>query len=180
MSRHRRGAVVERYLRAAHTLLDGLGLPAHFALHDLHDRLEQRRGRRIHLIARHMPTGAPHGLWVAGQNADYVFYPHEASAVRRTVIIGHEYGHIIADDTATPSSVEELAALLLPQVDATVPAMLLSRTVYEEATEQRAELFGTVVAQRAAGRWDVVPRQRLDADPEVLARMTATLEAGPQ
>lgn len=174
--RHSAAAMVQRDLRAAEDVLAALGLAERFDASELHDLIQARRQRRIHLIPRPLPADAMHGVWVAATGADYVFYPEDASPIRRNAIIGHEYGHILFDDAATPAKGEHIVAMLLPNLDPTVPAMLLARTTYDEAIERRAEIFGTVVAQRVAS-WAALANEST-ADPEVLARMTSTLEAG--
>ena len=95
--------------RDAEALLATLGLPWVFTLDDLHRRVERRRGRPVHLIDRELPALAPHGLWVAGDHADYVFYDGAAAPIRQHQIIGHELGHVLHDDDgAAPTPVEEL------------------------------------------------------------------------
>jgi len=177
MARHSADEAADRYLRQGHARLAALGLSGRFSLDVLHERLQQDRGRRIHLISYPLPYDAPHGLWIAAEGADYVFYPSDASPVRRSTIIGHELGHMAFDDVSTPSALEELAAMLLPRMDPTVPGALLARTTYARAVERRAEIFGTVVAQRVTS-WAGLPSHSTPVDPAVLARMRATLEAG--
>ncbi|MEV4210187.1 hypothetical protein [Micromonospora sp. NPDC049662] len=155
-------------------LLSALDLSSTFTFAQLHDRIECRRQRQVHLIPRHLPALAPHGLWVAGEFADYVFYDANASKVRQSLIIGHEYGHMMFDNIATPSDLECLAAMLMPSVDPSVPEIALARLTYDEPIERRAEVFGTVVVQRAES-WSTIPTSA-PADPRVSARLVATLE----
>ena len=110
----------------------------------------------MHLIPRHLPALAPHGLWVAGEFADYVFYDANASKVRQSLIIGHEYGHMMFDDVSTPTSLERLAAILMPSSDPSVPQIALARSTYDEPIERRAEVFGTIAVQRAES-WSELP-----------------------
>jgi hypothetical protein len=161
--------------RQAHASLHALGLGATFTLADLHERIQAHRSRQIHLIPRQVPA-FPHGLWVAGESADYLFYDRTGGTVRAHQIIGHEYGHMLYDDAATSVEMEEIIALLMPTVDPAVIGTVMARTTYDPFRERRAEVFATIVAQRAE-MWSVIPRQRV-ADPEVLARMIATLEGG--
>lgn len=155
-------------------LLAALDLPATFTFAQLHDRIERRRGRPVHLIAQQLPALAPHGLWVAGEFADYVFYDASASKVRQNLIIGHEYGHMMFDDVSVPGDLDQLAAMLMPAVDPSVPQIMLARSGYDEPVERRAEIFGTVAVQRAES-WSEIPATT-PADPEVSARLIATLE----
>lgn len=160
------------HLRQSQDLLAALGLGDRFTLAQLQARIERRRDRPVNLIARDLPTLAPHGLWVAGEHADYVFYAANSSPVRQRLIIGHEYGHMLFDDV-TPTAWERIAALLMPTIDPSVPDFL-ARSGYDEPAERRAEVFGTVVAQRAES-WSSPP-PALPADPETSARLVATLE----
>lgn len=157
--------------------LASLNLRSTFTFAQLHEHIEQYRGRPVHLIPRDLPALAPHGLWVAGGLADYVFYAANASQVRQRLIIGHEYGHMIFDDAAAPGEFEQVAAMLMPKVDPSVPQMMLARRAYDEPIEQRAEIFGTVVVQRAES-WSTIPVS-IPADPEVSERLIATLEGRP-
>ncbi|MFI7542438.1 hypothetical protein [Actinoplanes sp. NPDC049599] len=141
--------------------LDRLGLRGRFTADRLHEAMQAHRGRPVHLLARPLPAGGPHGLWVAGRDADYVFYPAAASPVRRHVIVGHEYGHMLFDDVAP-------AAVAAPA--------FRSRSSYEELPERRAEIFGTLVAQRITD-WSWPPSQATDGDEAALQRLTGLLES---
>ena len=163
--------------RESEAMLEGLGLRRTFTLEDLHRRVEQRRDRPVHLIPRDFPALAPHGLWVAGEHADYVFYDAAAATVRQHQIIGHELGHVLYDHSAAPTAVEDTAAVLLPDVVPGGPARVYQRTSYDLPAERRAEVFGTVVVQRLHS-WRPL---RPTADPEalaLLARVSAALQGG--
>jgi hypothetical protein len=158
--------------RASEALLETLGLARSFTLDDLHRRIEERRGRPVHLIARDLPALAPHGLWVAGEHADYVFYDKAAAPVRQHQIIGHELGHMLHDDDgAASAAVEEVAAALLPDVVPGGPARVYRRSSYDEPAERRAEVFATVVVQRVHSWLPLHPAR----DADVVARVSAAL-----
>jgi hypothetical protein len=161
-------------LQQSEQALAALDLHSTFTFAQLHERIERHRGRLVHLIPQDLPALAPHGLWVAGEFDDYVFYSASASQVRKRLIISHEYGHMIFDDASTPTELEQVAAILMPEVDPSVTEILLARSTYDEPIEQRAEVFGTVVIQRAES-WSDIPVSK-PADPEVSARLVATLE----
>jgi len=159
MSRYSDDSLVLTLVRQARAVLDELDLPESFTLAELHRRVELRRGRRIHLIPRALPALGPHGMWVAGERDDYVFFDRAAPPLRRQQIIGHEFGHIVFDDEGGPIAAEHLAALLPPEhtpaQQATVNARALTactRTAYDDMVEQRCEWFGTVVVQRLHSR----------------------------
>jgi hypothetical protein len=127
MSRYSDDALVRTLVRQAGAVLDDLGLPRSFTLAELRARIEARRGRPIEIRPHPMPPAGPHGLWVMGDNADYVFVDDGAPPLRRTQIIGHEFGHILFDAPAAGGC---------------------ARSGYDELIEQRCEWFGTVVLQR--------------------------------
>jgi hypothetical protein len=128
----------------------------------------------VHVIAQPLPADGPHGLWIAGQDADYIFFPSAASPVRRHVIVGHEYGHMLFDDPAGPAiTAAGDPALMGPQ--ALSAAAHKSRSSYEELPERRAEIFGTLVAQRITD-WSQPPSRGTDSDEAALQRLTGLLE----
>ncbi|MFG2039949.1 ImmA/IrrE family metallo-endopeptidase [Dactylosporangium sp. NPDC048998] len=135
MSRYSDDALVLTLVREAGAVLDGLGLAGTFTLAELHTGIERRRGRPIEIRHHPMPPEGPHGLWVMGETADYVFVDESAPPLRRTQIIGHEFGHMLFDDRGDPLPGE--------------PALhACARSGYDEMIEQRCEWFGTVVLQR--------------------------------
>ncbi len=155
MSRYSDDTLVLSLVRQARAVLDQLGLPETFTIADLQQRIEQRRGRRIHLISHPLPAQGPHGMWVMGETDDYVFFDDAAPPLRRLQIIGHEFGHIVFDDEGGPVHPQQLGILLEPHdtPDRTVNVntrMLTActRTAYDDLIEQRCEWFGTVVVQR--------------------------------
>jgi hypothetical protein len=174
MSRDVASKQVTELCHQAEAMIAALGLARAFILPQLHARVQERRGRPLHLIPRDVPALAPHGLWVAGEHGDYVFYDRAAGPVRQHQIIGHELGHMLFDDQATPAGLTELAAMLTPDVDLTVATNLQQRTHYHALPERRAEMFGTVVLHRLES-WAPLPA---GVDPALLARLVATLGGG--
>jgi hypothetical protein len=174
MSRDIARSQVTELCRQAGAVLVGLGLARGFSLAQLRDRVAQRRGRALHLIPRDLPVLAPHGLWVAGEHGDYVFYDRAAGPVRQHQIIGHELGHMLFDDQATPAELDELAAMLTPDVNPVLVTNLQRRSHYHAFTERRAEVFGTVVLDRMES-WSPLP---VAVDAALLARLVATLGEG--
>jgi len=165
--------------RQAAAQLASLGLPHVFTIEQLHGAVEQRRVRPVHLIPRELPVLAPHGLWVAGEHADYVFYDCAVGQVRQHQIIGHEFGHLLFDGDTATVDVAGVAAKLLVDTAPALVASLAQRTSYEALAERRAEVFGTVALQRMELWSTSTPPPA--TDPAVLARITATLESdGPR
>jgi hypothetical protein len=160
--------------RQSEHALNLLGLPPRFTFTQLHERLEERRGREIHLIPQRLPALAPHGLWVAGESADYIFYEASAGRLRQQLIVGHEYGHMLFDDTSTPADIRELSTLLSPHPDPILPRNIQARRTYEQPRERRAEVFSTIAVGRA-GSWSTISTP-VRMDPQLAARFVTALE----
>lgn len=159
-------AQLRQLRRQSEQALDALGLSGGFTFAELHERVERRRARPVHLIARELPALAPHGLWVAGEHADYIFYAANATPVRQRLIIGHEYGHALFD-VPPPSELDRTAA----------PAPL-ARSSYDVPQERRAEFFGSLAVQRAES-WSDLP-VTAPVDVALADRLAATLEGRRQ
>ena len=150
-------------------------LPVPWSIEELAERLGTHRGRPIRLVAWTFPADpdpdAPTGLWVATEQADYVFYDSDASPARREQIIGHELGHLLLGHTprlseALDGLIEALAPSVSPELARQVLAM--ARTGYAEADEAAAELFGTSLIRAAHTK-------RGPADGGELGRLTEAL-----
>lgn len=129
-------------------------LPVPWSIEELTEALGAHRARLIRLLPWTFPAApeAPSGLWVATDQADYVFYDAEASPARREQIIGHELGHLLLGHTPRLSEafdglIEALAPSVSPELARQVLAM--ARTGYAEAEEAAAELFGTSLLRAA-------------------------------
>lgn len=165
---------IDQLYREAAGRLTALGLPERFTLTRLHRAVEDYRGRQVHLIGKDLPALAPHGVWIATERADYVFYDRAAGTVRQYQIIGHEFGHMLFYDDNVPAQPHELAAMMSPEPRLMVLRALQRRAGYADPVERRAEVLGTVVTQRIAQWVSVV--DPMGADPEVVARLAAALE----
>ena len=129
-------------------------LPVPWSIEALTERLGTQRAKPIRLVAWTFPADpdVPTGLWVATDQADYVFYDAGASPARREQIIGHELGHLLLGHTprlseALDGLIEALAPSVSPELARQVLAM--ARTGYAEAEEAAAELFGTSLLRAA-------------------------------
>lgn len=173
------GGAIQTLYRLAAQRLAALDLPAVFGIAELRAAVERARGRPVRLIAKDLPVLAPHGLWIAGEQADYVFFDRAAGPIRQYQIIGHELGHMLFDDDAVPAHPAELAAVIAPQPSAEVVRVLGLRTGYSDPVERRAEVFGTVAIRRmdlwaaGASSADGTPAQQA-----LLARLAAALVPG--
>jgi hypothetical protein len=96
-----------------------LYLPFPWSIEELTERLGTQRAKPIRLVAWAFPAepDAPTGLWVATDQADYVFYDSDASPARREQIIGHELGHLLLGHTPRLSEAfDGLIEALAPSV----------------------------------------------------------------
>ena len=171
----RQASALRDLCRQSAEILADLGLDSTFTLTELHAAIEKKRQRSLYLIPRPMPTCGPCALWIRGDHADYVFYDNTTSSTHQYALIGHEFGHILFDDHAIEAETDELTSLLMPDLEPQCLPKLIARTTYERHREWRAEVFGSVVTQRL-GSWSDSPPPST-ADPAVLARLAAVLEA---
>ena len=144
-----------------------LGLPDAFDLDLLRTELARRRGRPIELIPVNTGLG-PRGLWAATDTADYVVYERETSPVHQRHIIAHELAHIACGHRSGLSR-EDLARLLLPSLSGETVRGVLGRSVFSADEEREAELFASLVLERAPAT------QPLSASEAAVARFEAFL-----
>ncbi len=173
--RSREGAGVEltRVRRRCKAKLQGLDLPVPFDIHAFCRALEVQRGRQIWLCPVDTRTG-PCGLWVATTKADYLFYEQATTRLHQDHIRLHELGHLVFNHHSGEILDEELAGVL--GLDVELIRRMLARTTYSTDEEQEAEVFATLVLERAVR--DPLPSRR-PPDPEiaeVVDRLQATLE----
>lgn len=144
--------------RRCEKLLDELDLPMPFSLTALVANLARRRGRPLHLRALPSnPTfGGPHGLWLASENEDYIFFEEQTSHLHQEHIIFHEIGHILAHDAKTRPAKDEPGEIDFDRVQRLVPLLdpklvrgLLERSHAPSAEEQEAEMIATLIHRRA-------------------------------
>ncbi len=164
---------VEHLYGLARARLAALGLHGSFTMRQLHREIESVRARQVHLIPKDLPVLAPHGLWIAGERADYVFFDRTAGAIRQHQIIGHEFGHMLFDDETVPARPAELAALIRPGCAPELAVRVQARTSYRDPVERRAEIFGTVAVQRM-DLW-LLAREPSAIDAGLHTRLSATL-----
>lgn len=142
---------IERLRRDVAPLVDAFTLPSPWNLASFVRSVGQERGRPILLL----PTdtaGSMCGLWVATDHADYIAYEQSTSGFHRDHIVLHELGHIILGHHGR--SLERVG----------------DRARYPDRQEQQAEVFGSLVLQRAGRKTPPPPR------PEVAA-VLATFDA---
>jgi hypothetical protein len=157
-------------------LLDQIGLPSPFDLTAFCQSVAARRGRPVHLISIASGLG-PCGLWAASDEADYIFYEQETSSLHQQHIILHELGHLLFGHAAPKLSLNELAKLLLPNLQRDMVHQVLARAGYSTEEEQEAELFATLVQQRATSRSN--PLTNPDTENSVVRQIEIFLAGAP-
>jgi hypothetical protein len=161
-----------RHLRlGCQILLDGLALPDVFGIQALVDMIAARRGRDIALLPLPVPASdtCPYGIWVAGQDRDYIIYEQATSPLHRDLIILHECSHILLGHS--PGNLADSAALAqaLPRLTRTAMSHILTRAGYGAEEEQRAEMLACLLLQRTHGSGGGVPGDLLGRIDDALA-----------
>jgi hypothetical protein len=150
----------------------GLDLPVP-TIEDFLQALGAQRGRRVELCPVDIPIGMC-GLVVETVYGDVFVYERRTTPLHRAVLLGHEAGHYVFGHRSAQVTRELLA--WLTGLDVRLVQRVWARgPTYTTEEERTAEVFGTLVAQRAVR--PVVPAQH-PADPEVaevLARLRAAL-----
>jgi hypothetical protein len=170
-----RGVALRRLRRRCEAKLQeiDLNLPVPFTIEGFCQRLGARLGRRIVLCPVDTRTG-PCGLWVATDTTDYFLYEQATTPLHKEVIVGHEAGHLVFGHHSAEVMHEELAGLL--GLNVALVRTVLGRTRYSSQEEQEAEVFSTVLLERAVR---AVSPGRQPADPQdvaVLDRVRSALE----
>lgn len=127
-----------------------LEIPLPFVLSEFVARLEYARRRPI--VIRPFPrpeTGPLSGLWLAMENADYIYHADGTSAYHQTHIVLHEIAHLILDHKGARAW-QGLARHLTPDVDPELVTLILGRSVYRTAEEHEAETLASFILARAA------------------------------
>jgi hypothetical protein len=153
------------------TWLSTLTVPAPFDLDRFVGMVAERRGRPIHLHAATV-TGAPCGVWFSADDADHVFYDGTTSPVHRQHIVLHELGHVVAQHRGSSDTSIDWIRRLMPNLDPDVISRVLCRSTYLDVEEVEAEVFASVVLERAGGRSPSAP---VVLEDEVMRRIRLAL-----
>ncbi|MFF5229112.1 hypothetical protein [Dactylosporangium sp. NPDC000521] len=147
-------------------ILAGLDVPDPFDLRAFCASVAAARGRDLHL--HQLPAagvdGTACGLWLSTDKADHVFYAASTGWLHQQHIILHEIGHILCDHVApapeppvgatagatTGDGLEDVTALLLPDLDPATVARVLRRSSYSAPQEQVAEMIATMLNTAAS------------------------------
>ena len=155
----------------AREVADAVNLPEPFDAEAFVAGLAAQRGRPIELMPVSAPDGAPCGLLMSTERADYILYPTNTTALHRRHILLHEVGHLVCGHTGPDSGPDGVAIdaaagrQLMPNLSPELVRRVLGRTTYTEVEEREAELVATLLAQRV-----VRPEEPAPDVPEDLRR----------
>ncbi|WP_436501821.1 hypothetical protein [Actinokineospora sp. HUAS TT18] len=170
-------------------LIDGLDVSEPFDITALLRAWPTKFGARVELVPAKLGSSLPCGLLVSTGDVHYVYYDATASPLHRTQIICHELGHLalghaeqsgghVHDELGHVDPVEDLDVLhsLMPTLSPGLIRRLMGRTVYDDAQERDAELFGSLLVAAAARRSTYTSTA---VNPQ-LARLPGLLACGPR
>jgi hypothetical protein len=149
---------VSRLRRRCERRLENIAIPNPFDLDIFCAAMAAHRGRRLTL--RPMPglsAGAPCGLWISVQTADYVFYDPETSQLHAEHIVLHELSHMLSGHTTgvnagvdSKGSSGDGIGRLVPDLDPRTIDTILGRASYTTAQEREAEMLASLIRARSA------------------------------
>lgn len=124
-----------------------LELPAPYDVNRVCDLIEKRRGRPLSVLPMAIPVyeGSPSGLWVETDECNYILYQENTTRAHQQHIVAHEMGHLLLKHQSLPSNQEEVARLLMPNLDPALVRTVLARTSYAELEEQQAEVVASLL-----------------------------------
>jgi hypothetical protein len=140
--------------RRARAVADAVSLPEPFYAEAFVADLAAERGRPIELMPVSAPEGAPCGLLMSTERADYILYPTNTTALHRRHILLHEVGHLLCGHVGSGAGADGAAIdaaagrQLMPNLSPELVRRVLGRTTYTEVEEREAELVATLLAQR--------------------------------
>lgn len=124
-------------------------IPDPFDLQAFCDAIATHRNRPIQLPPFHGDEpDAPSGLWVQGDDTDYIYFERDTTRLHQQHIVLHELGHILAGHLADPAASASYRESYLPNLDPEMLKRILGRTNYSAEQEQEAEWFARDVGRR--------------------------------
>lgn len=153
-------------------LVDDLAIPVPFGMDRFLSGIAARRGKRLELVPTVMTPGTPCGLLVSTGDTDRVYYAANTSPLHAEHIVLHEVGHLLFEHAGPGVLSDAAAEALLPDLSPDLIHRMLGRGSYSDDSEQEAELFASMVWERAARRPAPAPgrpRSRVDRFHAMLA-----------
>lgn len=170
----------ERALRKrCRALLDALDVTRPFDLAAFQRSLSRHRGRPVTLVPIAMRTDSPSGVWIAADDADYVFYESATLPLHQLHIILHEVGHMLLDHHGAEAPDHTHWQRLFPHLSPDLVRTVMGRTSYDSDEEQAAEEFAWLACEYA-GLTPNRPARQAYLDPALgnnIDRITQALGA---
>lgn len=145
-------ADVERLRATCEQHISLVRIPQPFNLRRYCDEVAAYRGRAIRLMESPGPFADDHpsGAWSPLADEDHIYYVSGLAPVHRAQIVLHEVGHMMFGHDPTliftdPENVKKITPDLRP---AALRRMLF-RTGFAERPEREAEMFASLVMERA-------------------------------
>ncbi|SEC09365.1 hypothetical protein SAMN04489727_2533 [Amycolatopsis tolypomycina] len=168
----------------ARQVADAVSLPEPFDAEAFVARLAAERGRPIELMPVSVPAeGAPCGLLMSTERADYILYPTGTTALHRRHILLHEVGHLLcghvgSDAGADGVAIDAAGRQLMPNLSPELVRRVLGRTTYSAVEEREAELVASLLAQRVVRTAE--PREPAPGVPEGVRRFDSVFGGRPR
>ncbi|MBG6093206.1 hypothetical protein [Actinomadura viridis] len=128
--------------------MEALDIPVPWDFEQFCGRLADHTGRSLQVMAvPAMPSGVC-GLYVSTADTDYVYTTAGTSPFHREHNALHEIGNLLAGHQGAVG-VEDVARLLLPDLDPAFVRTVLGRGCYSSEQECEAEYFATLLLKRS-------------------------------
>ncbi|MFI9388145.1 hypothetical protein [Kutzneria sp. NPDC052558] len=140
----------KRLWRRCRELAESVPVPAPFRTDTFVAAVAEHRGRPIELMPAAAGAGAPCGLLMTTDRADYILYPADTTELHQQHILLHEVAHLLCGHTGSGEIDAAATKALMPNLSPELVRRVLGRTVYTRDEEQEAELLASLIAQRVA------------------------------
>jgi len=121
----------------------------------------------------------PCGLWVAGEDADIIFYEEQTSPLHQDHIILHEASHLLCDHVSAEVPEAALPHILFPDLRPDAVWRVLQRATYGAHQEQEAEILASLIRERLAVDPPAASPVHDPRTAGVLGRLGTSLEEDP-
>jgi hypothetical protein len=147
-------------------------IPDPFDVSTLIAEVSRLRGRPIQLLPFPLPAGAPCGVCIATDQADYIVVTDAATGTQRDHIALHELAHLLLEHSLQALTDGQATRRILPHLDPTVVRTMFARTNYSTTQEREAETLASLIRRRA-GLWrpEEPARPATGSGAAVLARI---------
>jgi hypothetical protein len=143
---------VERLRATCERHLSLVPIPQPFNLRRYCDLVATHRGREIRLMESDGPFTEDHpsGAWSPLADEDHIYYVSGLAPVHRAQIVLHEVGHMMfGHDPTLIFTDEENVKKITPDLRPAALRRMLFRTSFTERPEREAEMYASLVMERA-------------------------------